>query len=1112
MSRSPHVSRRLRYKKISYAEGAGNPAATTPWNVPPRYEPKPARPPARPQQQPANDAISEDLRTFRQQVRPGHAGGGPGTVRPNTPGERALLAQHAQRRGLKVRRSQYTYYDDATHTLYHPDPANHAAVGEAYVRMGGGRVKLARTPKPPRPTYSDLVTHAGAVFDNPMDDTAVRAFADHLQEVHGDNPAVQGFVKWTTGEGTIRDIIQHLRETAYRPYGPFNDRSNTAGIDDPDIEFRHRDTGNSYAKGQGESFWHRRENMRGKRGGPRTENAVARLDTRRVRGPRMTGADVAHAIYTEAGPESLINSVIGARYYHPDRTGPKTGGLDTVKMRRRVVRYAKADTRHDAHDLIRGFPIEFFLRHLANDASASSQLRDTAKHVLTTGDSSGLWGLHDLLQEHENGDGTTGHPALKAGYNLMSAADKLQLDKHVHDALHEEAERVRTAHRLPVSDEHADEARGIVAHNLAWDMDHGTRTGKDHQDKMKRIRSRVYSLSGERDHAKIDESIRRHAHRSYMEAMRRASPESPYNRERAINAPRPEHENEVATRYARVTLGPPTPKKTMGGGTVNHHDLLDESGKRVGGVRIVPNNEGKHLHVDWVDTPQGANALGAEAMASARTSLQTHYPDAEFVSGLRISGFRAKDKPLDNTTRTERTVVRLKPRTPAGGTPPTEAKMARRPRPRRFSLEAPIRTGKVPHSLCPTCGTANRAPSTETHVPSCRGCGIEYVARGTGGLWDQITEENYPPKPAYKINEGTGFPERMARRVVRYAKPNRSGFLDALRRLKSSNHTALTGAAADVANRMGVGPTKVLAALHDTPHGSVPGVAQAVYSDARPESVHALAAWVNGLLPNGPGYAVFHARDNGPDTLYRVRHEGSGMDVRVRLDRVGITSRVLVPHRKGFDVLVPDKGNKLAQNVAAYAQQHGLSVEASAGHFQTVGSSDQGQARARFRDKVVAGERRQQMSRRNPKRYAEVPTNPGEEWVKDFKVPVSYDSPNGDVGVAHYAPKRHAGSGRWVWSRLEHLGFVPDHETAKRMFPNVMHEDEFFNEHKTRGFGSGHADEETHNLTPEEIYLATDGREGTPPAPSEGTDWRPNETIPEDYYALSRRRRSPCRS
>ena len=94
-----------------------------------------------------------------------------------------------------------------------------------------------------------------------------------------------------------------------------------------------------------------------------------------------------------------------------------------------------------------------------------------------------------------------------------------------------------------------------------------------------------------------------------------------------------------------------------------------------------------------------------------------------------------------------------------------------------------------------------------------------------------------------------------------------------------------------------------------------------------------------------------------PDVLYRMRQEGSGLDIRTKLDRVGLTNRVLIPHKSGFDILIPDKGNQQGNAVAEYAKIHKLlPPQSSAGHFSTIGSQDQAAARDQFRNKVVKAE------------------------------------------------------------------------------------------------------------------------------------------------------------
>jgi hypothetical protein len=196
---------------------------------------------------------------------------------------------------------------------------------------------------------------------------------------------------------------------------------------------------------------------------------------------------------------------------------------------------------------------------------------------------------------------------------------------------------------------------------------------------------------------------------------------------------------------------------------------------------------------------------------------------------------------------------------------------------------------------------------------------------------------------------------RLPVKVIKYAMTNRSDFIDALRRIKSSNQKAMHEAAQHVAKTIGMEPMKVFDALHDTPQGSVPGVAQAVYGKVSPEQLHAAAAWM-GLTGGLPGVAVFHPRPTGPDVLHRFRINGSGLDARAKLDRAGLKSRVIIPTKKGVDVLIPDVGGKLTGNVEQFADQHKVQLEASPGHFSTIGSADQARAREMFRNKVTQQE------------------------------------------------------------------------------------------------------------------------------------------------------------
>lgn len=239
---------------------------------------------------------------------------------------------------------------------------------------------------------------------------------------------------------------------------------------------------------------------------------------------------------------------------------------------------------------------------------------------------------------------------------------------------------------------------------------------------------------------------------------------------------------------------------------------------------------------------------------------------------------------------------------------------------------------------------------------------MESQRRITGLSPDEMGKALKEPTKGAENEKAT----RYTKKPKKYSLANKSNFIGSLLKVSSPEHKMFVKRTKQLARQAGARQTREFPALHDTPNQSVPGVALAVYGHIQPDNAHALGSWVNGLLPNSPGYAIFHARPTGPDTLYRIRMEGSGHDARAKLDRSGITSRIFVPHKKGLDVLIPDKGNQMGQLVQSFAAQQKAPVEASQGHLITVGSQDQAQARDTFRGKVVKAESK--LSR--VKRYA----------------------------------------------------------------------------------------------------------------------------------------------
>lgn len=225
-----------------------------------------------------------------------------------------------------------------------------------------------------------------------------------------------------------------------------------------------------------------------------------------------------------------------------------------------------------------------------------------------------------------------------------------------------------------------------------------------------------------------------------------------------------------------------------------------------------------------------------------------------------------------------------------------------------------------------------------------------------------------------------------------YAAPQRNDFIDALRRSRSKQMTALKAAAKQVAQRLGFTRTSAVNGLHDGPNGAQPGLVQALYGNATPEQVHSAAAW-GALMSNSPGTAVFHVRPHGTDNLYRMRFQGSGLTLRAKLDRAGIRQRVLVPHKSGYDVVLPDPGGRLGPTISAFAQQNKVPLQVSRGFFKTVGDQDKAAARSQFRD-TISGAERQQMARTGPKQMGRPPKQPiappGFDSFEDFKSHVLY--------------------------------------------------------------------------------------------------------------------------
>lgn len=634
------------------------------------------------------------------------------------------------------------------------------------------------------------------------------------------------------------------------------------------------------------------------------------------------------------------------------------------------VRLAKADkNRAIAHPLVAGFPIAAALRHLANDPDNSPDLRQTAfialtgrkgDHISPEGHPEALWALHDQLQEHQNKDGTTGHP-LKDVYNWLSAADKIVLDSHTKRALEEAAEDTRR--RTPGNHHVGNDPRygyqwrfrpehhatmAAAALSAGTDAPWSTRGDDGVADDavLARVRARVQQLSPHSEEKDIDESIRRHHYRAkYL-----------WNKEHGVGTSRHDaaaiqpvekgkgefNKDEVATRYRRrrrysaIVAG----LRRYSGETTEEdfHRLLDAN----------PDDHHTRLvFADWLQERGDPRAEGYRALGMLRKFPRTR---------VNYQG------PSHAWTRDEN------------------------------ELRLNELVNSDPHGPNYLVGPSHGLPVDWFHE----------VARRQTWWSDHNSRREADDKAAIGFSklhperraEILNQPQQLSRR--KYAQP-RNDFLDALRRSRSSQMNALKRAAQVVAQRLGFHPVSVHDSLHDGPGGAVAGITQAIYGSGRPEQVHEVASWL-GLQANSPGVAVFHPRPTGPDLLHRIRVHGSGFELREKLTRAGIANRVLMPHRAGFDVLIPDPGGKLARTTAAFARTNKSELQTSPGHFKIIGNADRSDARATYRDTVARSEHMARKRDTDPRAREEL-----RSWIQSIRASQhrKVDDPTYSLGYRH---------------------------------------------------------------------------------------------------------------
>lgn len=183
-------------------------------------------------------------------------------------------------------------------------------------------------------------------------------------------------------------------------------------------------------------------------------------------------------------------------------------------------------------------------------------------------------------------------------------------------------------------------------------------------------------------------------------------------------------------------------------------------------------------------------------------------------------------------------------------------------------------------------------------------------------------------------------------------------FVSALRRVNSSQQQALRHVAKTIHEKMGLVPSTVRNAIHDTETASIANVAQAIYHGDYNDAVTAAARY--GLLSQSPALLVFHP-GKGPDVLYKVSVGGSGESLRATLDKLGIKQRVLIPTKKGWEVLIFTKDDEDQMTIRKFSVVHGGILTVSRGTGEIIGGSDQplatSETRRSYRQIIAKSER-----------------------------------------------------------------------------------------------------------------------------------------------------------
>lgn len=97
-------------------------------------------------------------------------------------------------------------------------------------------------------------------------------------------------------------------------------------------------------------------------------------------------------------------------------------------------------------------------------------------------------------------------------------------------------------------------------------------------------------------------------------------------------------------------------------GDTTHSFMLNKDGKSTGTLYVTEEKGGKRLYIDDIEGLEGPNSFGSRAMRDVLEQLKDEFPNAETLTGQRVSGARGKNASWETMGNASIDLTKIKPR------------------------------------------------------------------------------------------------------------------------------------------------------------------------------------------------------------------------------------------------------------------------------------------------------------------------------------------------------------------------------------------------------------------------------------------------------------------